>query len=83
MRTATYLCTINNVFGNVERNILNSDVNLFLSMCTNHLQETAIKISLRFSIKTYNNLKIIDMMVFIKCGWLLKVIISVFYSLFS
>ena len=47
-------------------------------MCNNYLQETAIKISVRFSFKTYNNLKMIDLMVYIKCGLLLKVIISVF-----
>ena len=52
-------------------------------MCNNYLQETAIKIYIRFSVKTYNNLKMIDMMVYTKCGLLLKVIISVFYSLFS
>ena len=49
-------------------------------MCNNYLQETAIKISIRF--KTYNILKMIDIMVYIKCGVLLKVLISVFYSLF-
>ena len=37
-------------------------------MCNNYLQETAIKISIRFSVKTYNNLKMIDMMVYIKCA---------------
>ena len=52
-------------------------------MCNNYLQETVIKISIGFSFKTYNNLKTIDMMVHIKCGLLLKVITSVFYSLFS
>ena len=51
-------------------------------MCNNYLQETAIKISIRFTFKTYNILKMIDMMVHIKCGLLLKVIISVFYSLY-
>ena len=44
-------------------------------MCNNYLQETAIKISIRFSVKTYSNLKMIDMMVYIKCGLLSKVII--------
>ena len=58
-------------------------MNRFLSMCNNYLQETAIKISIRFSVKKYNNLNMIDMMMYIKCGLLLKVIISVFYSLFS
>ena len=43
-------------------------------MCNNYLQETAIKISIRFSVKTYNNLEMIDMIVYIKCGLLLKVI---------
>ena len=52
-------------------------------MCNNYLEETAIKLSIRFTFKTYNILKMIDMMVHIKCGLLLKVIISVFYSLFS
>ena len=52
-------------------------------MCNNYLQETAIKISVRFSFKTYNNFEMIDMMMYIKYGLLLKVTISVFYSLFS
>ena len=52
-------------------------------MCSNYLQETAIKISIRFSVKAYNNLKMINMMVYIKSELLLKMIISVFYSLFS
>ena len=52
-------------------------------MCNNYLQETEIKTSIRFSIKTYNNLKMVGMMVYIKSGFLSKVIISVFYSLFS
>ena len=46
--TATYLCKIKNVFTNftnVELNILKSDINSFLSMCKNYLQETAIKLS--------------------------------------
>ena len=47
-------------------------------MCNNYLQETAIKISIRFSVKKYNNLNMIDMMMYIKCGLLLKVAISVF-----
>ena len=51
-------------------------------MFNNYLQETAVKISIRFSVKTYNNLKRIDMMVYIKCGLLLKVIITVYHSLF-
>ena len=37
-------------------------------MCNNYLQETAIKIFIRFSVKTYNNLKMTDMIVYIKCG---------------
>ena len=52
-------------------------------MCNKYLQETAIKISIRFSVKTYNDLKIIDMMVYAKCGLLLKMKTSVFYSLLS
>ena len=43
-------------------------------MCNNYLQETAIKISIRFLVKTYNNLKMTDMIVYIKCGFLLTVI---------
>ena len=43
-------------------------------MCNNYLQETVIKILIRFSVKTYNNLKMTDMIVYIKCGLLLKVI---------
>ena len=43
-------------------------------MCNNYLQETAMKISIRFSFKTYNNLKMIDMMVYIIYGFLLKVV---------
>ena len=46
-------------------------------MCNNYLQETEITISIRFSVKTYSNLKMIDMMVYIKCGLLSKVIIRV------
>ena len=45
-----------------------------------NLQEIEIKISIGFSIETHSNLKIIDMMVYTKCGLLLKVIISVFRS---
>ena len=51
-------------------------------MCNNCLQKTAVKTSIRFSVKTYNNLKMIDMMVYVKCGLLLKVLISAFDSLF-
>ena len=43
-------------------------------MCNNHLQETAVKISIRASVKTYNNLKMTDTIVYIKCGLSLKVI---------
>ena len=57
MLSATYSCKIKKVFTNVDLNILKSDVNSFLSMCNNYLQETAIKISIKFSFKTYNNLK--------------------------
>ena len=53
-------------------------------MYNNYLQETAIEISTTFSVKTYNNLKMIDMMVYIiRCELLLKVILSVFYRFFS
>ena len=43
-------------------------------MYNNYLQETAIKISITFTVKTYNNLKMTEMIVCIKCGLLLKVI---------
>ena len=43
-------------------------------MCNNYLQDSTIKISIRFSVKTYNDLKMIDMMVYIKFGLLLKMI---------
>ena len=47
-------------------------------MCNNYLQETTIKIPIRFSVKAYNILKI-GVMVYIKSGLLLlKVIISIF-----
>ena len=62
------------MFRNVELNFLKSDVNWFLSMRNNYLQETEIKISIRFSVTTYSNLTVIDMMVYVKCGFLLKVI---------
>ena len=56
-------------------------------MYNNYLQDTAIKISNSnnpsYYTPSYNNLKIIDMMVYIKCRLLLKLIISVFYSFFS
>ena len=50
--TVAYSCKIKNVemFTNVELNILKSDVNWFLNMGNNYLQETAIKISIRFSV---------------------------------
>ena len=41
-------------------------------MCNNYLQETAIKISIIFSVKTYNNSKMTGMIVYVKCGLLLK-----------
>ena len=78
--TATYSCKFKNVFTNVEPNILKSDVNWVLNICNNNLPEIEIKISIGFSIETYSNLKIIDMMVYTKCGLLLKVIICVFCS---
>ena len=43
-------------------------------MCNNYLQETTIKIPITFSVKIYNNLKMTDMIVYIKFGLLLKVI---------
>ena len=43
-------------------------------MCNNYLQETAIKISIRFPVKIYNNLKMADIIVCIKCGLLLTAI---------
>ena len=54
--TATYSYKIKNAFTNVELNILKSDVNWFLILCNNYLHETAIEISIIFSVKTYNNL---------------------------
>ena len=62
------------MFRNVELNILKSGVNWFLSVRDNYLQETEIKISIIFSVKTYSNLKMINMMVYTKCEFLLKVI---------
>ena len=41
-------------------------------MFYNYLQESAIKISIRFLLKTHNDLKMTDMIVYIKCGLLLK-----------
>ena len=41
-------------------------------MCNNYLQETANKVSIRFPVKSCNKLKMIHMMVYIKCGLLLK-----------
>ena len=41
-----------NAFTNAELSVLKSDVNLSLSMCNNYLKKTAIKISIRFSVKT-------------------------------
>ena len=43
-------------------------------MRNNYLQETAVRIYIRFSVKKYNNLKMTNMIVYIKCGLLLKVI---------
>ena len=43
-----------NIFTNVELNILKSDVDWFLSMCNNYIQETAIKSSIWFSGKSCN-----------------------------
>ena len=43
-------------------------------MCNNYLQKTAIKISIRFSFKAYNNFKMADMIVYIKCALILTVI---------
>ena len=40
-------------------------------------QETAIKACITFSVKTYNNFKMIDIIVYIKCEYV------GFYSLFS
>ena len=45
-------------------------------MCNNYLQEPAIKISIRFSVKSNNKLKVIDMIVYIKRGLLSNVIIN-------
>ena len=53
-------------------------------MCNDYLQETAIDISTRFSVKSNNTFKMIDIIVYIKCGLLLKVITNEnFLQLFS
>ena len=41
-------------------------------MCNNYLLETAIKMSIRFSMKSCNKLKMIHMIVYIKSGLVLK-----------
>ena len=41
-------------------------------MCNNYLLETAIKMSIRFSMKSWNKLKMIHMIVYIKSGLVLK-----------
>ena len=76
MFTATCSCKIKKVLANIEINLLSSDVYWFLSMWNTSLQETGIKTSIRFWVKSYNELKMTDMMVYIKCGLLLKVIIN-------
>ena len=53
-------------------------------MCNDYLQETATDISTRFSVKSNNTFKMIDIIVYIKCGLLLKVITNEhFLQLFS
>ena len=44
-------------------------------MCNNYLQETAIKISKRFPVKSYKTLKI-NITVYITCGFQLKLILD-------
>ena len=41
-------------------------------MCNGYLLKTAIKTSIIFSVKTYNNLKMTGMIMYTKCGLLLK-----------
>ena len=53
LKFATFRYSNNsNAFKNAELSVLKSDVNLSLSMCNNYLKKTAIKISIRFSVKT-------------------------------
>lgn len=66
--------TIAKVFTNITLSIVKSDVNWFLSVGNNYLQEPSIKISERFAAEAYSKLKMTDMIVYIKCGLLLKVI---------
>ena len=51
-------------------------------MCNNYLQDTATKKSVIFSVKTYNNLKTIDI-VYIKRRLLLRMINLMFSTVFS
>ena len=66
--------TIANFFSNITLNIVKSDVNWFLSVGNNYLQELSIKISERLAAEAYSKLKMTDMIMDIKCWLLLKVI---------
>ena len=52
------------MFTNFELDILKSHVNWFLSMCNNYKQENCNQnVSIKFSVKACNNLRITDMIV--------------------
>ena len=74
MLNATYSCKMKISF-QIELNILNFHKNWFLGMCNTYLQETAIKISKRFPVKSYKTLKI-NITVYITCGFLLILILD-------
>ena len=74
MLTAIYSCKIKNVSPNFEGSAFQSDLDSFLSICNDYLQETANNIPTRVSVKANNTFKMIDIIVYIKCGLLLKVI---------
>ena len=67
---STFSCKTKNILTDVKQNILKSDGNWFLNTCNNYLQETVIKKSIRFSVKSYNELKVTDVIVYIKCQYL-------------
>ena len=48
--TSTFSCKTKNILTDVKLNILKSDGNWFMNNCNNFLQETTIKISIRFSV---------------------------------
>ena len=67
---STFSCKTKNILTDVKQNILKSDGNWFLNTCNNYLQETVNKKSIRFSVKSYNELKVTDVIVYIKCQYL-------------